>query len=178
MKIARHEKTKAKGVYRFTKAFLETPEQFALSKKIDEVRSAGGDFLTLVRQLNKMCRTEILLVDNLVPTVGRANIANNMTDATPTHSLLVDEFAVGSGTNTPANGDTALQTETYRNNVASRTNAANVAYITGFLNATEHNGTYREAGLFADTVLMSRVAINITKSNTETLTVDWTFTLV
>lgn len=188
MKIEVKEKTNAKGMYRFTKAFLETPEQFALSKEIEYLRSNGKEYLPLVRKLNKICRTEVTLIANIVPDVGRGNIANNMTDATPTSSLLVNKFAVGTGTNTPANADTQLQTETYRNDVASRTNASNVAYITGFLNATEYppsgTVTIRECGLFAggtgsanSGVLMSRVAVNITKSTTETLTVDWTFTL-
>lgn len=179
------EKSVAKGVYRFTKAFLEKPEHFALSQRIQDLKDAGLEYIHLVRELNKMCRTQVWLVDNIVPTVGRANIANNMTDATPTNSLLVNYFAVGTGNATPANGDTVLDNEVYRNAVASRTNAANVAYITGFLNATEDADTYLEAGLFADGtgsvdtgILMSRVAINITKSLTETLTIDWTFTIL
>lgn len=121
---------------------------------------------------------------NIIPTVGRTMIANNLTDSSPDNTMLVNYIALGSGTNTPVNGDTTLQTETYRNAVASRTNANNVAYITGFFSATETSGTYREAGIFcngtasANTgVLLSRVAINITKSTSETLTVDWTITI-
>ena len=122
--------------------------------------------------------------ENIVPTVGRQNIANNMTSASPTSVLLVNKAALGTGTNTPANTDTTLQTETYRNDVASRTNAANIAYVTAFYSAVEVSGTFREIGLFAGGtatantgVLMSRVAINITKSTSETLTVDWTLTI-
>lgn len=181
------ETLKAKGTYKFTKAFLETPFQFWLSERIEEMRKAGEDYMRYVRILNSICKTEVIYIDNIVPTVGRENIANNMTDATPTSSLLVNKFAVGTGTNAPANGDTTLQTETYRNDIASRTNASNVAYVTGFINATEYpvtSVTIREAGIFAGGtgsantgVLMSRVATNITKTNTETLTIDWTFTL-
>lgn len=122
--------------------------------------------------------------ENIIPTVGRQNIANNMTAAVPASSLLINKAALGSGTNTPANTDTILQTETYRNDVASRTNSANIGYVTAFYNATEVSGTFREIGLFAGGtatantgVLMSRVAINITKSTSETLTVDWTLTI-
>lgn len=178
------EKPKGKGVYTQTKAFLETPEQFALSAKIDEVRSAGGDFMALVRQLNQICRTEVMVINNIVPTMGRENIINNMASVTPTYSPLINKFVVGSGTTAPANGDTELETETYRNDIASRTNAANVGYFTGFLNATEFSGTIREAGLVADGTgaadtgaLMSHVALNTTKGATETLTMDWTYTL-
>lgn len=181
---AHDEGIKSKGVYTLTKAFLELPEHFALSKQIDEVRAVGGDFMSLVRELNRMCRTEKFVVENLVPTEGRENIANNMTNASPTFSMLVSHFAVGSGTNAPANADVQLQTETYRNDIASRTNAANIAYLTGFLSTTEFSGTIREIGLFAggsatvnSGAIMSRVAVNVTKSGTETLTVDYTYTL-
>lgn len=122
--------------------------------------------------------------ENIVPTVARQNIANNMTASSPASSLLINKAALGTGTNTPANSDTQLQTETYRNDVASKTNSANVAYVTAFYSAAEVSGTFREIGLFAGGtasantgVLMSRVAINITKSTSETLTVDWTLTI-
>lgn len=122
---------------------------------------------------------------NLCPTVGRAAIANALTDATPAPATTrINYVALGSGTNAPANGDTTLQTETYRNTVASETNASNIAYITGFFSATETSGTYREAGLFIEGTgsansgtLLSRVAINITKSSSETLTLDWSLTI-
>lgn len=122
--------------------------------------------------------------ENIVPTVGRTMIANNLTDATPDNTMLATHVALGSGTNSPANSDTQLQTETYRNAVASKTNASNVAYISGFFNATETSGTYREAAIFcngtgsANTgILLSRVAINVTKTTSETLTLDWTLTI-
>lgn len=123
--------------------------------------------------------------DNLIPTVGRTAIAAHLTDATPSPTtLLVSHIALGSSTTAPANGDTQLGTETYRNAVASLTNASNIAYITGFFSATETTGTYREAGAFiAGTgsansgTILSHVSINVTKTSTETLTVDFTITI-
>ncbi len=127
---------------------------------------------------------QIFEYENLIPTVGRTLIANNLTAATPTNAIRLNKAAVGTGTNAPANADTQLQTETYRNDLASRTNANNIAYVTAFFNATETTGTYREAGIFSNGtgtansgVLFSRVAINITKTNTQTLTLDWTLTI-
>lgn len=122
---------------------------------------------------------------NIIPTVGRTAIANSLTHSSPSPAnIRVNYVALGTGTNAPANSDTTLQTETYRNSVASQTNASNIAYQTGFFSATETSGTFREAGLFmvgtasANTgTLLSRVAINITKSTSETLTLDWTITL-
>ena len=127
---------------------------------------------------------QVFEYENIVPTVGRTMIANNLTAASPTNAIRLNKAALGTGTNTPANSDTQLQTETYRNDLASRTNASNIAYVSAFYNATETTGTYREAGIFSDGtgsantgVLVSRVAINITKTNTQTLTLDWTLTI-
>ena len=117
---------------------------------------------------------------NLIPTVGRSAIINNIFNVSPTNTLLANYVALGSGTNAPANGDTTLQTEVYRNLVASRSEDNNTGYLTGFFNAIETTGTYREAGVFMNAsatansgVLLSRVAINITKSSSESLTLDW-----
>lgn len=117
---------------------------------------------------------------NLITTAGMAAIASRMTNPAPSGTMLINKFAIGTGTNAPALGDTQLQTETYRNDVASRTSSGRIAYVTGFLDAVEATGTFREAGLFMDGLagantgtLLSRVAINVVKSNTETLTMDY-----
>ena len=121
---------------------------------------------------------------NLIPTVGRTLLANNLTDSTPTNAPRINYVALGSNATAPANADTQLGTEVYRNAVASETNSNNIGYVSGFFNATETTGTYREAGLFCDGtgvansgVLFSHVSINVTKTNTETLTIDWTITI-
>lgn len=123
--------------------------------------------------------------ENLIPTVGRAAIADHLTNPTPSpSSLRINYTALGTGANVPANGDTELQTETFRKAVASETNADNIAYVTAFYTAPEVSGTFLEAGLFINGTitpdsgtLFSRVAINITKTITETLTIDYTITL-
>ena len=122
--------------------------------------------------------------DNLITTVGRQLLADNLTNSVPDNTPRINYVGLGSGTTAPANADTTLETEAYRNAIASETNSANIAYFTGFFDATETIGTYKEAGLFADGtgaadsgVLFSHVAIDITKSATETLTVDWTVTI-
>lgn len=155
----------------------------------EEFEKAGGNekveqMRHLIRQLNRVCETEVVVHKNIVPTTARTMIANNLTDATPDNTMLINKAELGSGTSTPANGDTALQTPTYRNAVASLTNASNIAYITAFFSATETTGTYREAGLYSNGsagtgtgVLVSRVSVNITKSSSETLTIDWELTI-
>lgn len=123
--------------------------------------------------------------ENLIPTAGRAALANNLTNATPTVTPLRINFtSLGTGITAPANGDTQLQTEVFRKSTASHTNSNNVAFVTAFYTAPEVTGTFREAGLhIAATItpnsgtLFSRVAINITKTATETLTIDYTITI-
>ena len=122
--------------------------------------------------------------ENLIPTVGRTLLANNLTDASPDNDPRVNYVALGTGVTAPTNADTTLETESYRNTVASETNDDNIGFVTGFFSAPEVNGTFREAGLFcdggagADTgILFSRVAINVTKTALETLTIDWTITI-
>jgi len=176
------------GVYKFTKAKIETLEQQKLQDKIIFLRNKGCDFIHLVRKLNKICKTEVLEFENIIPTCGRKLIANNLTASSPDNTMLVDYIALGTGNTAVANGDTTLETEVYRNTTASHTNADNIAYVTGFYSATECNGTYTEAGIFCDAtgaadsgILLSHVLLNsgtgIAKSNVETLTIDWSLTL-
>lgn len=127
---------------------------------------------------------EVQYYTNLIPTVGRTLIANNLTDPTPDNAILINYAALGSSTTSPANGDTQLTTETYRNAIASRTNVANIAYATAYFSQAETSGTYREAGIFCNAtgtansgVLLSHVSINVTKTLSQKLTIDWTLTI-
>jgi hypothetical protein len=155
-----------------------------LQKQLREQISLKGVYIFTIRDAATGKIKRIHHYENIVPTVGRALIAETLTNPSPSSSMLASYMALGTGAATPANGDTRLQTETYRNAVASRTNADNVAYLTAFFDATEVSGTFNEAGIFcggtasADSgVLLSHVAINVVKSNTETLTIDWTLTI-
>lgn len=127
-------------------------------------------------------------VENIVPTVARTMIANNLTAVSPTNVMKITHAALGTGLATgggaPANGNTQLATESYRNAIASITNAANIGYATGFFSAAECSGTYTEAGIFSNGtgsansgVLISRVAVSITKTTAQTLTIDYTLTI-
>lgn len=190
-----------KGVYKFTLAHIETDEQRELDARIKTLQAEAakafeaGNFirandlqqmsLPLVRKLNSICRTEVTTKENLIPDVARTAIANWLTNASPSPaSIRLNYTALGTGTNTPANADTQLQTETYRKAIASESNTNNVVYATAFYTTTETTGTYREAGIFMNAsgtansgTLFSRIAINITKNSTTTLTIDYTVTI-
>lgn len=121
---------------------------------------------------------------NINPDVLKYMIINNLASATPDNAMRVNYLVVGTGTSTPAASDTQLQTETFRNPIASASSSQNVAFITGFIGAAEDANTYREAGFVSDGdasantgIIGSRVSINITKSLLESLTLEWEITL-
>jgi len=122
---------------------------------------------------------------NLIPTAGRSAIASWLTASSPSPaSMRLNYTALGTGATAPANGDVQLQTETYRKAIASATNASNVAYATAFYTAPEVSGTFTEAGIFMNATgtansgtLFSRVAVSITKSTSQSLTIDYTITI-
>lgn len=205
------EQATSEGVYVITRAILETPEQYALEAYITKTRNELTDmrmaqeecdskaialgmqvridtlesvFLGSVRELNRICKTEKTVHKNIVPTVGRAMLANQIGSNTPTNVPYAKYIELGSNATAPANSDIALGTSVYRNAVASRTSASNIVYVTGFFSATETSGTYAEAGVFCDGtasagtgVLLSHVSISVTKTTSNTLTIDWTFTI-
>ena len=148
------ENIKMKGVYKFTLENIETGEK------------------------------RIIVKDNLIPTAGRAFIASRLAQVGSPQDIKINYTALGTGTTAPSNGDTQLQTETYRKVVASATSSGAVAYFTAFYTAPEVTGTFKEAGMFingtgtANTgTLFSRVAVDITKTNLETLTIDYSITI-
>lgn len=120
---------------------------------------------------------------NLVVTVGRAIIAQRLAGDN-TSSLNLDFGELGTGITAPDNGDTALETPVFRKATSSSTDAANQAFISYFFTAPEVSGTFKEFGTFVDGtisfgsgVLFSRVVIDITKTISETLTIDVTYTV-
>lgn len=155
-----------------------------MKKEISQAVSLKGSYVATIRDAVTGEIKRKYYYENIVPTVGRTMIANNLTSASPTNVMKITHVALGSSTSTPANSDTQLGTETYRNAVASLTNASNIGYATGFYSASETSGTYREIGLFSNGtgsansgILLSRVSVNITKTTSETLTLDWTLTI-
>lgn len=172
-------------LYRVQVNSITTPTEWNIHQQIEKLRKAGKPYIELVRELNRICAVQQVETHNLLPTAGRAAVASHLTAGSPSPSTLrVNYVALGSGSASPANADTTLATEVYRNLTASATNSNNIAYITGFFSATETNGTYAEVGLFiAGTAsantgsLFSRALLSVTKSSVQTLTVDYIITI-
>lgn len=155
-----------------------------MDNKLKEKAIGKGRWKFTYRDANGKI-TRIKEYDNLLTDAWLTALLNNSVSLSPTHALKILKFALGSGTTAPAINDTTLETETYRNNVASLTSSGKVLYATGFFSATEFDGTIKEVGLFAgaatgdpDTgLLVNHAAVDETKSDTESLTIDVTITL-
>lgn len=173
-----------KGKYIFTLADTSSRAAKWMQTRIKNLRDSGRgeEALPLLRKFNERFLVQQFEVNNLVPTVGRAVLAARLAGTT-TYTGTVNKVALGSGSTSPANSDTQLTTETYRNTILSATYASNIAYLTGFFTAAETNGTYAEVGLFIDGTasantgqLFSHALASITKSSIQTLTIDWVVT--
>ncbi len=125
--------------------------------------------------------------ENLIPTSGRNNVAKALAgDLAAISEAEINFTSLGTDATAPTNGDTTLGTETFRKAVASTTSSSNQLFVTAFYTAPEVSGTFSEAGLHIDAtgavdsgILFSRVVFSpaVTKSLSETLTVDYTVTI-
>lgn len=117
------------------------------------------------------------IVENIIPDVWLNHLRNahqgSVTD------VLIRELAWGSGTTTPAAGDTALQTEISRKQVTSRTASASKTLVTTtYIAPAEAVAQLEEWGLFggpaAGLVMVGHVLWSHNKLATESVQIDWT----
>jgi hypothetical protein len=122
--------------------------------------------------------------DNLIVNTGRIEMAKAILDQT---FAIPDYIGLGTGTTSPAAGDTDLETIFQYDGANNAKQVAGKfivstfkARITGQFITTEGNTTIREIGLFsaANTpyTMWARVAVNITKTTSHRLTVFWHIT--
>lgn len=124
--------------------------------------------------------------DNLVVDSGIIALIDRMTNASPDSTCLIEYIGVGTGSTTPAAGDTTLETEVARKQQTSRTHSNKVAAIATLFNAGDIPGTpttINECGLFIegsatlDTgTLLARVATSISVTAVDSLFIDWRIT--
>jgi hypothetical protein len=117
--------------------------------------------------------------DNLIVTVGKNFLASWLA-ATSQSTSFMPYLAVGTGTNAPTTGDTALQTELAR--VADvPTASTNVFQLVGTFNPGIATGAVTEAGLFSASSLgtmFSRVTFAVVNvASGDTLIVTWQITI-
>jgi hypothetical protein len=83
---------------------------------------------------------------NIVTTVGKAHIADQLAGVSAQNKM--SHYAIGTGTNNPAIGDTALQTEIARVALSSAIATSNEIIYTAIFPAGVGTGTITEYGIF------------------------------
>jgi hypothetical protein len=117
-------------------------------------------------------------VPNLVVTTGKEYVASRMKDATTT---AMSHMAVGSGSTSPAAGDTALGSELDRQALASTTVSSNeITYVATF-GAGDGTGAISEAGLFnaasgGDMLCRTTFGV-VNKGASDSMTITWVVTV-
>jgi len=102
--------------------------------------------------------TEHARTKNIVPATGRDIIKQLLGRGTPGcgAGYAPTHIALGTGSTTPADGDTTLETEEYRDAITTRQSGTNKIIYQLFLDTGDGNGggsvTYAEAGLFDNSV--------------------------
>lgn len=124
---------------------------------------------------------------NIIPTVSRAQMCKALCGEIASDTeIQISHQELGTGTTTPANTDTGLQTPSAgtRKGIGSMAASGNQANFTSFWAATEATGTWREFALFINGTgtsnsgtLFNHVAINVTVGASDALTIDGTVTI-
>lgn len=123
---------------------------------------------------------------NIVPAVLRNELASLISGNTVTPTFKANYIAIWTGSTTPANTDTKLETEVLRATFTNRFSVDNIAYLDKFFSTAEVSWlTINECGVFVDWTasadtgfLLSRILMNETMASNETLTVNATFSIV
>jgi len=179
---------KTKGDVVYTICDMRSEEAMNLQRKIVDAidNKYNWDlYRSLVGELNRKFKVRQYAFHNIVVTTGRAVLARLLAGET-TYSGEINYCALGNYTATATASDTTLGNELYRKEVSSKAYASNNAYVSTFFTATEIDGTFEEVGHFIDGTavvdsgqLFSRIAspntaeLPVTKSNTESLTIDY-----
>lgn len=138
-----------------------------------------SESLTMTGRLEIALNGELIKeVPNLVVTSGKEFVASRMKDATTT---AMSHMAVGSGSTTPAAGDTALGSELDRQALTSTTVSSNeITYVATF-EAGDGTGAITEAGLFnaasgGDMLCRTTFAV-VNKGASDSMTITWVVTV-
>ena len=144
--------------------------------------SSINDGLQLKGRLQICLNNELVRdIDNLVVTAGKGYVANRMRNDVSGGVALMSHMAIGSGTNNPAAGDTALQTQLAR--VALTSTAVSNAVVTyvGTFPAGTGTGAATEAGILnaaSGGTLLCRTEFDVVnKGSADSMTITWTVTV-
>ena len=125
--------------------------------------------------------TVVQEVDNLVTTAGKGYVANRMKNDVSGGVALMSHMAIGSGTDNPAAGDTALQTQLGRVALTSSAVSAAVVTYVGTFPAGTGTGAVTEAGILnasSGGTLLCRTEFSVVnKGSSDAMTITWTVTV-
>lgn len=122
-------------------------------------------------------------VKNVICKMGFNAVCLRLANDT-TYTGIINKALLGTGTTPATANDTKLETETYRNDIASGTAGDNVAYITSYFTETEVTGTFTEYGNVIDgtaspdtgRIWSHKTGISWVKDGVTSLTVDSKYT--
>jgi len=119
-------------------------------------------------------------VPNLVVTAGKYYIAQKMV-ATTNSPVSMGYMAIGTGTTTPAAGDTTLGTEGGRVALSASTVSNNTITYTATFPAGTGTGAVTEAGIFnassSGTMLCHTTFPAVNKASGDTIAITWVVTV-
>jgi hypothetical protein len=148
--------------------------------QLENTIKATGELIIEVRDEAGNIK-EVKHAKNLVVTVGKTTIASRLVG---TATAIMSHMAIGTGTGTPAVGDTALGTEAGRVTLASGTNSANAITYTATFPAGTGTGAITEAAVFnsatpgaANSILCRTTFPVVNKAAGDSIAVTWTVTI-
>jgi len=119
-------------------------------------------------------------VKNLVVTTGKNYIASKMV-ATTNSPVSMTHMGIGTGTATPAIGDTALSGQTARAALTGSAVSGNAITYTATFNPGVGDGAITEAGIFnastSGTMLCRTTFPVVNKGSGDTITITWVVTV-
>lgn len=150
-----------------------------MNTQISDALKATGN--VLITQTNSEGRViKQFAVPNLVVTTGKTYIAAKMT-ATTNSPISMTHMAIGTGTTSPAAGDTALGTEAGRVSLGSSVSSSNTITYTATFPAGTGTGNITEAGVFnassAGTMLCRTTFPIVTKQAGDSIAITWVVTV-
>lgn len=145
----------------------------------DAIKATGEVTITIIKPSGQVIEET---VKNLVVTIGKSHIANQMTTKS---EGSMSHMAIGTGTTTQVAADAALQTELNRKALKSKVQGvsadANKITYTGEWLAGEGTGAITEAGIFnaaSAGLLFARTTFSVkNKGAGDSLTIAWTVTI-
>jgi hypothetical protein len=140
---------KAKVVGEITAKFYDQSQLSYGQTKFNKILESLREFIGNKAFQKLYILGPLQLVDehkNVICNAGFNAITKLLTGDT-TYTGEINKALLGTGTTGSASpADTTLETESYRNDIASATDDSNIAYLTAFFTETEVSGTFTEFG--------------------------------